>query len=397
MNMTLNRNLKLLIAFNSLRSVSDIFLGTFFVSFIMHTSINDILSVSLYQFFNYSALMIGFLLIANFVKRYNKVVVFVLNQIPKIIFLLMIIFYQEKIVEYIIPMGMLFGLNTALYWLPLHTMVSENLDTGLTRRYEGMNNAFCGAVNVSVPILLGFFISSGSYEQMAKVLLFLGVVEVIMAFFLKRLPNKSGKSLDLQGFCCCMTRFPVIRKLFMIEVLRGFSVAGVLGTVITMYTVHIFKTDLNLGIFGTIFAVFSIITSLLFSKYATKKMFPKILFAACMAALFSLGMFVWYTNNITLLIYNFVCSTGISLLSQIADVNMYNLSNSKCVTRDSKTEYFVFRESALAIGRLVAFVALLYLAVFGGYEYLRYYLIFITVAILLMGYLSIKINKSIRE
>ena len=90
--------------------------------------------------------------------------------------------------------------------------------------------------------------------------------------------------------------------------------------------------SLNLGILGTVFAMVGIIASLWFGKFVKKRMFSEIVLASSVAALFSSGMFTWYTNEVTLLIYNFISATAISLLIQICDVNMYNLFNSDYVS-----------------------------------------------------------------
>ncbi|MDR0726510.1 MAG: hypothetical protein LBF37_00435 [Rickettsiales bacterium] len=98
----LSRDVKLLLTFSSLRKITDLFVGTFLVSYIMHSSLNEIISVSIYQFFYYLALIAGFYIFADWVKRKNKVNLFRLGQIPKIIMLLMIVFMHGDINEYII-------------------------------------------------------------------------------------------------------------------------------------------------------------------------------------------------------------------------------------------------------------------------------------------------------
>lgn len=389
-------DIRLLLIFNSLHKVSDLFLGTFMVSFIMQRSFYEIIAVSQYQFFYYIALCLSFIMLGNWVKCGNKVVVFGLNLLSKAILLLGIIFYPDSIVQYIIPFGMIYGLTSALYWLPMHTMINEKVSASSMTKFTGYRNAINGITKIIAPVLLGFFITVGSYQQMAIALLVLSLVEFALIFKMKPSIHRSQNKLNLIGFANCMLRFPVIRKLLSIEVLRGFSVSGVLGTVITMYTVYMFKTDVNLGIFTTVFSVFAILTSYLFGRFAQKSTFPKILFAASLSSVVSLILFVFWTSEITFLFYNFIYVTAMSLLTQICDVNTYILSKAKCVTNDRKTEYFIFRDLALGVGRLTGYLILMYIGVFGGYEWLRYYLIVLTVAILLMGHWSIRINKHIK-
>ena len=80
---TLTRDIKLLLVFSAMRNVTDLFLGTFLISFIMHISPSQIVSVGMYRLFEYAALLVGTLAIANLCKRYSKTFVFALNELPK--------------------------------------------------------------------------------------------------------------------------------------------------------------------------------------------------------------------------------------------------------------------------------------------------------------------------
>ena len=356
----------------------------------------EIVSVSAYRLSLFIALIAGFYILTDWVKRKNKVAVFRLYLIPRILILLGIIFLREGIVDYIIPIGILVGACAALYWAPMHCMVSEKVSPAQMPKFIGYDGMFAGIVKVLTPVLLGLFITVGSYETMAKVFLVVCMFEFIFLFFIKSSMHRSKKRPDFVGFFNCMMRFPVIRKLFYIEMLRGFSKNGALGTIITMYTVYLFKTDFNLGILTTIFAMIAIFKSFLFGRFGKKSAFPLILSISTLAALSSLALFIFYTSELTFIIYNFIAVTGIGLLGNIASANMYYLSKSPCVSKDHKTEYFVFRETALSIGRLVSFSGLLLVGLYGGYEYLRWYMVPMTLAIVLVGYWSIRIGKHIK-
>jgi hypothetical protein len=396
MKTKLTNDAKLLLATSSLSTISDVFIGAFFISFIMRNSIHEIISVSLYRLFLFIALTAGFFILSNFVKRKDKVALFRLHLIPKIATMLAIIFLREAVVDYIIPMGLLIGAMAAMYWAPMHSMVSEKVSNAAMTKYIGYDNMLAGMTKVATPIILGLLITSTSYEDMAKFGVVVCLIEFAFSFFLKPSMHRSKNRPDFAGFFNCMMRFSVIRKLFSIEVLRGFSTNGALGTIITMYTVYIFKTDFNLGILTTIFSGIAITTSFLFGRFVKKSIFPQILFTSTLAAMSSLVLFISHTSEWTFIIYNFVAVTGLGLLGKIANSNMYYLSKSPCVSREHKTEYFVFRESALGIGRLLSFSGMLAVGIFGGYEFLRWYLVPITLAVVLMGYWSIGISRHIK-
>lgn len=391
-----SRDLRLLIVFSALRNVSDLFLGTFLVSFIMQLATNEIVSVSAYKLFEYVATCAGFFLFANWCKKYNKAYVFALNLIPKIALLLAIIMLGDSVVNYVIPLGLLYGTGAAMYHLPMNTMIGDKVDSEQMNRFIGMKNAVIYMVKIITPVVLGFFIDTGSYTEVAYVLLGLSVVELMLTFGLSPSRHKSRKPIDFVGFFRCMMRFPIIRQMFGMEILRGFGI-GLLGTVITMYTVYMFQTDLNLGIFTTIFAFFSMITSWAFGRWAKKRYYPYILSVAMLMVLVAMSLFVYKTTPLTFLGYNLVYATAIILLDQISAISMLHLSHSKCVTVNHKVEYFVFRDFALFIGRWIGFTGLMYIGVFGGYAWLRYYLIIITAAILLAAGVALQLTKNMHR
>jgi hypothetical protein len=232
---------------------------------------------------------------------------------------------------------------------------------------------------------------------MGIAILVLTAIEFAMTFFLKPSMHRSKNNVDIVGFWNCMMRFSVIRRLFSVEVLRGFAINGALGVVIIMYTIYMFQTDLNLGIFTTVFSAIAIATAFLFGRFARKSMFPKILFISTIVAMFGLGAFVTHTSPLTFILFQFINVTAIWALGMISDVNMFSLAQSKCIKGDHKTEYFLFRETALGIGRWAAFISLVAIGVFGGYEWLRWYLVALIAVIVLTGFMAVRLSMIMRK
>lgn len=396
MRQNMLRDVYLMVGFSALRTISDLFLGTFFVSFIMHITTNDILSISFYKFFEYLATVIGYYVFSNVCKRFDKKYVFFLNILSKIAIFLLIMFLGDRVVDYIIPFGMICGTCSAMYHLPMHLMIRDKVAPQSMSRYIGMKNAIGHITKILAPVILGLFITVGSYTEMAYALLGLSVLEFIMFLFLSPTRHHNRQPIDFRGFFCCMRRFPVMRSFFLTEVLRGFSVGGILGTVITMYTVYMFHTDLKLGAFTTIFAICSILTTYLAGRFAIRRNFPKILMVCTILAMSSMAMFVFWTTTVTFLIYNFIYATVLTLMLQIDDVNVYNLAQSRCVKSCHQTEYFVLHDTALFIGRWASLIILMYIGMFGSAENLRWYLMLSTIAVMISGVLSMYLSRHIR-
>lgn len=396
MRKRLVRDLHLMVGFSALRNISDLFLGTFFVSFVMQVATSEILSISIYKFFEYLTTVIGFYVFANWCKRFDKKIVFFLNLIPKVAVLILIILLGDAAVNYVILLGGMYGVSAAMHHLPMHLMVRTKVAPHAMSRYIGLKNAVGHATKVLAPVVLGLFITIGSYTEMACALLVLCAIEFVMMLFLSPSRHRSSQPVDFKGFLACMSRFPIIRYLFFAEILRGFSVSGVLGTVITMYTVYMFHTDLKLGFLTTVFAICSIATTYLAGRYAVRENFPKILTFCTVTSMTVMGMFLLWTTPGTFLLYNLLYATVLTLMLQISDVNVYNLSQSKCIKSAHQIEYFVIRDTALFIGRWAALIILMYIGVFGNPGYLRWYLGAATIGVILSGLLSMHLSRHIR-
>lgn len=380
----MSRDLWLLIVFGAFRTISDLFMGTFFVSYIMHMATNEITSISMYKLFEYAATCAGFFLFANWVKRYNKVTIFGLSMLPKIAVLLSIILLGDRAVDYVVPMGVLYGLSAAMYHLPRHAMTADKTNAHSVGRFVGTKNAIGYLVKIVAPVVLGCFIDTGSYTDVAFVLLLFTFVELGLVFFLSPSHHRSTKKIDFVGFYRCMMRFPVVRRMFVMEILRGFGL-GLLGTVITMYTVYIFHTNLNLGILTTVFSLCSVVTCWVLRYIRQNITYRVILMVCILLVLLSMSLFVYKTTPVSFLMYNFIYATAIVFMDQINNIGIYKLSRSRCITNNTRIEYFVFRDFALFIGRWIGFTGLMYIGVFGGYAWLRWYLVLIGVALILWG------------
>ncbi len=376
-----SRDLKLLIAIRGLRTVTDLFLGTFFVSFIMHNSVSEIVSVSTYKLFEYVAICLGFLLMANFFKKINKVYFMALGVLPKIALLLFIMFAGRGVIDSLILTGIFFGFSTAAYCLPSNTLTSEYATPDILGRYFGISTSVSYLVKIIAPVVLGFFIDFGSFVQVAPVLLLFSVAELLCVLKLSPSKPETNPRLDIRGFIGCIRRCPDITKLFSIEMFLTFGIEAS-KTVVSMYIIYLFHTDLNLGILTTVFSLCSVGVSYIFGRYGRFHHYPYIMLSCMIIILLVMSLFVFHTTPLTFVLYNFMCSTALVLIELITGTYVVKMSYNRHLCDRFKVEYFTSREVVLFIGRWVAFVGLMYVGVFGGYPWLRWYLVLLTVSLM---------------
>ena len=111
--------------------------------------------------------------------------------------------------------------------------------------------------------------------------------------------------------------------------------------------------------------------------------------ASIAVMLITMSLFVYKTTALTFLLYNFIYATAIIFMDQIDNVVIYRMSQSRCVTNNTRIEYFVFRDFSLFIGRWIGCVTLMYIGVFGGYAWLRWYLIVVSIALAAWGIFNV--------
>jgi YQGE family putative transporter len=377
---------------SAIHSIVGTFFGTFLIAYIMQISQNEAVALSIYNIAFYAAITIGFLLLADYVKRKNKMLVYRLSIIIQFLCLSAIALFQDTISPYIAIFGAVYGLAMAFRHCPLNIIVGEKIKKRLMAPFIGYRNMVGGIVSVMTPALLGIFITVGSYEEMAAAMCAFLVLEFFLSFFL-RSRNVSDKKFGLACFVSSAKRSILIRRVYLVEFLGGFSQYGPLGIVLTMYIVYIFQSNLKLGILTSAFAGVAIAANFLFGRFGRPKMFPKILlFSNILIGAAAIGFAGW-AGAVTFVIYQLSVATALNFINNIADTNFMNASNSACVQKDSRAEFFVAGEMALDTGRILSLLVLFTIGFSGHIEWLKYYLLAMTACILFSGTVSVKICR----
>lgn len=392
----LSRDARYLILISGFRKIFDVFFGTFLTAFLIRVATSEILTVATYNLFWYFLTAVGYFFVGRWIDRHNKVAMFRASIIPKAIVLGMIIYLKDAAADYVVAMGMIMGIEAAMYWLVYHTMVPEKVHANQMPKFVGYKTLTSDAVGIITPVAMGAVLTTYSYVGTAWLMLGLCAIEAIAAHMIHSSRHRDRTPLDMGGFLRCVGRFPIMKQFFAIEVLRGFSTSGMLATVLTMYKVALFHTDLKVGAITSAFTVMSLMAALWFGRYAKKSMFAPILSVVTVFGVASLAMFIARESILTFLILNLVYVAGFGMQGLICNTNVYLVNSSPCVTQHYRTEYFISRDWALGAGRVVGCVTMLYIGVFGGDSALRWFIAAMMVAAILAGYWSVSISRNLR-
>lgn len=387
----LNKDELLLISFSAFHGIAQLFLGTFVVSFLIRNSINEILSVSIYNLFFYFAIMLSFVLMVDRCKRGNIKFVFGSHIIVQIILITLIALLGVHAANWIMVLGMLYGVQHALYSMSIQQMVIDKVDAKKMSFFYGSDAAIVNTVKILIPITLGALITIGSLQNIAWLMVIMGLIEFGLLLVMTPLKHHKTTKADFTGFMRRSIKILCIRKLFVAEFLRG--LAYELETVGILYIVYVFHTDLNLGAWSTFFAIMTAIVAWLFGRFCSKNDFKWVIKLCSILLMCAILYLMVDVNRFSTVAYAGILALSIQIMDQVLSVNVLNLAKTKFITHKYRAEYLAARQLVSFIGRWGGIIALLYVGVFGGYIILPYFIIMLAISRIYAAFMYVQIGK----
>lgn len=392
--MKLSKDAKIIILDKAIGNVIEIFLSTFLAAYFYKITQDNLVYISIYHIISWIVATIGAFLVANYIKTKNKVNLYRFGTFLKAFYVLLIILLKEKIIDYVWLIGICYGISVACTGFPFNMMESELVEEKERTKYMGYRAAIGQIVKIVIPIVLGAYITFTSYRIAAVLILGFSLIKLGISFFIKN-KNVSKEKINIPQFLKEVknhTEYP-IKKLYIIEFLKGITLHGVLGIIVSLLIIYEFNTELNLGIWTSIFSVCKISTMMLFAKYYNKKK-PNLVLALIG---FSISIsFIWMLfsiNKATIVLYNLVYYTFMEMLLSITEIRLFDYSNKPPFKEEYNTEYFIFRELFLNIGRVLGYLILLFIGFSHNMEYLKFLFLAVTIALISIIILSKNISK----
>ena len=391
----LNRTERILVYFSVFHGIAQLFLGTFVVSFLIRNSINEIVLVSIYDLFFYFAIMLSFVLMIGRCKRGNIKVIFGSHIIVQMALITLIALLGAHAANWVMVLGILYGIQHALYSMGQQQMIIDKITAKRMIFFCGTDSAVTNIVKILVPITLGALITIGSLQNVAWIMVIMGIIELYMLFMMPPIQNTSKNHAELGKFIQQSLETPCVRKLFQAEFLRG--LAYELETVGILYIVYVFHTDMNLGIWTTVFATLTAIATWCFGRFCSKRDFWWVI-GLCSALLTGTIIYlIFNVNRFSVLAYSGTLALGIAMMDQVCSVNVLNLAKTKLITRKYRAEYLAARQVVSFVGRWGGIIALLYVGVFSGYKILPYLMILLAIVRISAAFIYAKIGKYTNE
>ncbi|MDO4967198.1 MAG: hypothetical protein Q4E70_00300 [Candidatus Saccharibacteria bacterium] len=381
---------KILILDNILCKIFSVFTGIFLSAYFYKISEDYVFQLALYNVVGWIFATLGAVFLADIIKRKDKIWFYRTGIIIKTIFAFTILTLGQDITNHVISLGILYGLMTATNGFPFNMIESENITNSERIRYLGYGNALTGIVSIIAPLIIGRYITETSYTAAAVPIIVITVLELIVSFFLKS-KNRTTEKLNLKSFSKKITKDKTLWKLYVIEFLKGFNRNGVMSLIASLIVIRALSNETAIGDWSSVFAALSTIAMLVFAKYYKKSYQTIAVSIFTLIILVSTILVLISPNFMSIVFYNIAYDVFLFVVDRIANANLFDYSNSGIYKNRYNTEYFTFRELFLNAGRIIGYLALMLLALFGVVSTaINTMFIVVIVSIIIMSGLTIR-------
>lgn len=355
---------KILILDNVLCKIFSVFTGIFLSAYFYQISEEYVFQLALYNLIGWIFATIGAIFLADIIKRKDKIWIYRVGIIIKMLFAFIILILGQDITNHIVSLGILDGLMTAANGFTYNMIESENITNRERIKYLGLGNALTGIISIIIPILIGRYITDIGYSAAAMPIIVLTVIELLVSFALKS-KNKTTNKLNLKKFFKKFKKDKTLWKLYSIEFFKGINRHGVMGLVASLIIIRVLPNDTAVGDWSAVFAALSVLTMLIFARYYKKANQTSVVIISTIIIIISTISIIIFPNFTSIVAYNIACEVFLHLIEKISSANLFNYSTKGEYKAKYNTEYFTYRELFLNAGRIIGYLTLMILALSG--------------------------------
>ena len=378
---------KALLSVHMLRIVLELFTSTFLVSYILAQNPDSILGKGLINigiFYISWNVVYGIL---NFVASYlvdrsDRAMLLRCGIIFNILLMVALVFWGEQISHWLILAGAVCGMSDAFYYSSYIIMRNELSFKGSFKRYNVFTTIGVNLVKVIVPIIMGYIIDISTFSTIAIYVVIVGIAQFAITFFVKSTKSKDSK-FELRKFIKYLKDDKFSWNKTKYTYLNCW-IAGIKTTynvIVVILTIYIFKTNLSLGIYTSIFSLVTILILIVYRKADPNPKFNKFIiylivglspFLAIIATLI-------HTSTVTLVILNFTLTLVSYFSDYLGDMErdaiMKNLNQYEFIA-----EHQFVAETTKVTSRVISFSFFIVMGLIASFTAFKIFLLIILAA-----------------
>lgn len=389
-------NTYFLIASNCINKVFNIYLSTFLIAQIFKNAKENPLPIAVYHLICYIVVALLAYLTGNWLKQHSRHLMYRLGILITFLYLSAIILLQENIAAHILSAGIIYGFIVAFKNFSFNLVTADSVPPSKMIAFKGIMESLKGIISLFAPVVLGYFLTTGSKNTAIFCLACTALVELAFFSKIKAVKHPEVPPLSLKKFHTASKKIPFLKDLYIMEICRGITVDGTLNTVVILYIISLFKTEFNLGIITSLLYAVCILLNYAFARFCKYCHLHAILMISAVISVASSLIFICFPHKTIFIFYNLCCALTTQFLRNIAEINMLNISNTPAIQKHFKCEYFVTRELYINFGRIISYAFLITIAINQSPDRLKYFLFVLTAFLALMGFSCIKLNKKLK-
>lgn len=376
------------ILMGGIRTIVDLFEDNFITTLLMQLTNNDSSQIAIYSIARFSVIIVVVVLLGILCKR-HPLAVFRTGIVLDLVLMLSLRHIRNNWSS-LLFIAFIQGIALVVYYLPFNLLNSNWVSPKERHRFSGTNEAICKAIAILAPILLGSLISGKGYEYTLIFMAILVLIQLILAQNLKKGNISENRNFHLISFFQKIATSKDLQVYFLVEFLRGISIAGAQSNIITMLVYSETQSEYTLGKLISIIAIISMAVAWIFGRYCSKKHYVVIIWTTVVTQVVAITLLICFSGLPTIILENIVVSVFIGLVSLISTNLMFNISLEQ---EESKTEFFVTREIVLNIGRIISWGLVIVSSLLKTSLTLKISLVFIAIAFIVMSVLLTKIIR----
>lgn len=248
-------------------------------------------------------------------------------------------------------LGLLYGVGHGLYWLAYNLVRAELTRLQVRFRYLAYENILREVIAILIPLCLGALIwGSGSYLSYFVLSFTIPLLGVLLSSRLRAPQNGPPQRYDLATYSRMALRNKDVRRLYLTSVLSGASLNGTLDTLVPVVVFVTQRSELKLGLVGSLLPVTAIMASWLVRRLSARAYAN----LAVVSALVLFGATVLLTMHVsvwTVAIYSLLSAACMVPVALYHATLTLNILDHHPELRTHSSEHFVLEHLFMNIGR----------------------------------------------
>ncbi|MCT4612101.1 MAG: hypothetical protein N4A47_01875 [Clostridia bacterium] len=351
---------RILLLVHRLTGVIHYFVSSFLVIYFLKITDWDIRLVALNGIVGNIVNVLFFYILGTKLTKSNITKFYKAGTLLKALYAIIIILLGVRVKEYIVPLGALWGMAMALYWIPRHYMIYRFNTVEKSKKFFGLEGAFEKIEGVLTPILMGGIISYAT-DGYLIVALILGIV-VSMAFIISNYLEFEGEAIENSSYSKMKSyltgnEIKNMKNIYIADFSRNISRTS-FSKVFAALVYLEYGSEFGLGSFKAVVAISLGVLSLIVSKSLKSKNRNQLLIIAGLGIVFPMILLLYNVSEVTLMLYSILTGVGFVILNIIKGTTMMEI-----VKNDNFKKYtlenIIVREAVMNFARIIGYLGLL--------------------------------------